>query len=152
MKRKIGTDATSFVLFTVAWLASCMFAGTVEAQSSMLEGTFKLQHETHWGQAVLPAGDYRLSITTTGSPAMAVVHDLKTGKQVAIVAFQSRDSGATGETALLVDNRGTQQVIHSFRVAELGVVFISDPALAHGRGLQKEAGKTQMVPVVMAKK
>jgi len=154
MKRKTGIDIRKLVLFATAWLMSCLFAGTVEAQFPAFKGQFTLQHKTRWGQAVLSAGDYRLSIMTTMSPAMVAVYDKKTGKQVATEVFQTRDKSTSGQTALLLDTVGTQQVIHSFRVAELGVVFISDPALARGRS-SEEARKTQVapvVPVVLAKK
>ena len=151
MKRKTGIDIPKLVLFATAWMVGCLFAGTVEAQFPAFKGQFTLQHETRWGQAVLPAGDYRLSITTTGSPAMVAVYDTKTGKKVATEAFQTRDKSTSDQSALLLDTVGTQQVIHSLRVAELGVVFISDPALARGRS-SEQARKTQVVPVVLAKK
>jgi hypothetical protein len=69
-----------------------------------------------------------------------------------MVSPQNTEDARTGETALLIGMRGTQRVIHSFRVAELGVVFISDSQLAHGRGIHQEVGKTQAVPVIVAKK
>jgi hypothetical protein len=121
------------------------------AQSTAFEGKFTLQQETRWGQAVLPAGDYLLSMTAMGSPAMVVVREARSGKNVAMVALPLKDASTTGRTALLVATRGTQQVIYSFRVADLGVVFVSDPALAHAERVV-EAHKTQLVPVVVAKK
>jgi hypothetical protein len=139
---------TRKMLFATALLAACLFASTANAQVA-LQGRFSLPYQARWGQAILPAGDYLLSITTTGSPAMVVIQGAKSHKQVATVAFQTRDT-TNGETALLVGILGTQRVIHSFRVAELRVVFISDPALARG-GRVEEAHKTQVVPVIVAK-
>lgn len=131
-------------------LATCLSARSARAQSAF-EGKFTLPFEAHWGQAMLPAGDYQLSITTTGNPTMVIIRDAKSGRHVASVAPPIRQD-ATGESALLIGTRGTQRVIHSLRVAELGVVFISDPALAHGRPVREEARETQVVPVLQAKK
>jgi hypothetical protein len=137
-------------LFATALLATCFAAGSARAQSAF-DGKFTLPYEAHWGQAVLPAGDYLLSITTIGSPTMVIIQDAKSGRRVASVAPPIRQD-ATGESALLVGTRGRQRVIHSLRVAELGVVFISDPALAHGRGVREEARNTQVIPVLQAKR
>jgi hypothetical protein len=138
-------------LFATALLAAWSFASVANAQVA-LQGKFSLPYEARWGQAVLPAGDYLLSITSTASPAMVVIQDAKSHQQVAMVAPQTREVSRNGGTALLVGTRGTQRVIHSLRLAELGEVFISDPTLAHGRGNREEARKTQMVPVIVAKR
>jgi hypothetical protein len=140
---------TREMLFATALLAVYLFAGTANAQVA-LQGRFSLPYQARWGQAMLPAGDYLLSIATTGSPAMVVVQNAKSHKQVATVAFQTRDTSTNGETALLVGTLGAQRVIHSFRVAELGVVFISDSALARRERIS-EAHRTQAVPVIVAK-
>ncbi len=121
------------------------------AQFTVFEGKFTLQQETRWGQAVLPAGHYLVSLPTMGADVVAMVRDARSRRIVARVALPSRDEVNAGSSALLVATRGTQQVIYSFRVAELGVVFITDPALASA-GRVGEAHKPQSVPVVVAKK
>jgi hypothetical protein len=150
MKTKM--QRTTFKMTLTALLAACLLASSANAQLSALEGKFSLPHEAHWGTAVLPAGDYLLSIRTTGSPTIITIQDAKTGKWVAMVAPQFRGTTTARESALLVSIRGSQRVIHSFRVAELGVVFISDSALAHEQTILGDASKTQIVPVIVAKK
>jgi hypothetical protein len=59
---------------------------------------------------------------------------------------------AEGSSALLIGALGTKRVVHSLRVAELGLVFTSDPALARELEGQEEARQLQAVPVVVAKK
>jgi hypothetical protein len=150
MKTKM--QRTTFKTALTALLAACLLASSANAQLSALEGKFSLPHEAHWGTAVLPAGDYLLSIRTTGSPTILTIQDAKTGRWVAMVAPQFRRTTTARETALLISARGSQRVIHSFRVAELGVVFISEPALAREQSIGEDAGETQIVPVIMAKK
>jgi hypothetical protein len=60
MKLNITRNATRLTLFAAALLATILFAGSANAQSPF-KGKFTLQHETRWGQAVLPAGDYILT-------------------------------------------------------------------------------------------
>jgi hypothetical protein len=61
------------------------------------------------------------------------------------------DGSADGEDALLTANRGSHWVVESFRVAELGKVFVYGRARASERG-SEEASKTETVPVLQAKK
>ncbi len=150
MKSTIIRRTAKTTLFATVLLAICFSASSANAQSAF-DGKFTLPYEAHWGQAVLPAGDYLLSITTTGYPAMVIIQDAKSGKRVASVAPPIRQD-ATGESALLIGTRGTQRVIHSLRVAELGVVFVSDPALAHGRAVREEARNVEAISVEVAKK
>jgi len=152
MKGNIQRHAFQITVIAAALLAACLLAGIANAQSSALEGKFTLPYAAHWGQAVLPAGDYLLSITTTGSPALVIIRDARSGQQVAVVAPQTREVSTAGDSALLIATRGTQQVIYSFRVAELGVIFITEPALAHGNRTKEEAQRIQVVPVAVAKK
>jgi hypothetical protein len=151
MKLNTRLTAVKPVLFASVLLAVCLSAIPANAQS-VFKGDFTLLQKTYWGDAVLPVGDYQLSVTTTGLPSMLIVRDAVSGKKVAMLAPQTREQSTTGESALLIGTRGGRQVIHSLRVAELGLVFISDPALAHGRGASTEAGKAQAVPVIVAKK
>lgn len=142
IRNSVSMKLALLVLFSVC---------QANAQFTVFEGKFTLQQETRWGQAVLPAGDYLVSLPTSGGDIVATVRDARSKRTVAWVALPSRGDINAGSSALLVATRGTQQVIYSFRVAELGVVFVSDPALAHAERVG-EAHKPQSVPVVVAKK
>jgi hypothetical protein len=128
-------------------LATSLFAGTANAQS--FKGKFTLTHETHWGQAVLPAGDYLLSFDNHISNLL-VVRDAKSGRGVAYEPINNRQDSKAGGSALLIGTRGSQQVVHSFRVAELGETFIYDRPLA--RRAVEEANNTATVRVLEARK
>lgn len=149
MKLNITRSATGWTLFAAALLASALFAGSANAQSS-LKGKFTLQHETRWGQAVLPAGNYLISFDNHMSN-MLVVRDAKTRHAVAYEPINNVQDSTEGESALLIAVRGSQQVVHSFRLAELGQTFIFDRELANRREVE-EARQSQAVPVIVAKK
>jgi hypothetical protein len=150
MKSNIKANSTKVTLFATVLLATCLFASSANAQSAF-EGKFTLAQQAYWGHGGLPAGDYLLSVTTTGSPAMVIIRDAGNGKEVAMVAAQTREASTTGGSALFIGRRGKRRVIYSFRVAELGQVFIYDPALARGRGVE-EASDTEKVPILQASK
>jgi hypothetical protein len=150
MKLTNVLNTTKVVLFATVLLATCLSASSANAQSAF-KGKFTLAEKAYWGQGVLPAGDYQLSIANTGLPSMVVIRDATSGKTVAKLFPQVRELSTTGESELLVGTRGKQRVIYSLRVHELGMVFISDPALARGESVG-EALKTQVVPVIVATK
>jgi hypothetical protein len=137
-------------LFAIALLATCLSASSANAQSAF-NGKFILTEKAHWGAGVIPAGDYQLSITATGLPSTVVIRDATSGNSVARLFPQVRELSTRGDNELLIGTRGKQRVIYALRVPQLGMVFISDPALVRG-GKQWEARKTQVVPVVVAAK
>jgi hypothetical protein len=147
MKLNIARNATRLTLFAAVLLASSLFAGSANAQS--FKGKFTLTHETRWGQAVLPSGDYLLSFDNHISNVL-VVRDAKSGRGVAYEPINNRQDSKAGGSALLIGTRGSQQVVHSFRVAELGETFIYDRTVA--RRAVEEANNTATVPVLDARK
>jgi hypothetical protein len=148
MKLNITRNAARSTLFAAAVLATALFAGSASAQSQF-KGKFTLQHETRWGQAVLPAGHYTLTFDNK-MPNMLVIRDASSLRGAGYVSANNRQDSAGGESALLIAVRGSQQVVHSFRAAELGQTFIFDRELA--RRAVEEARQKQDVPVVVAKK
>ncbi len=164
MKTNMKRDTIRVTLVAAAVLATCLFGSSANAQTNVsnqpvvvlnnepvFQGGFTLLHETRWGLAVLPAGEYRLRIESTQNPITVFVEDAKSGKTVAMVFPTVREPSRKGNSALLIGTRGKQRVVHSFRIAELREVLISDPPLARGRTTE-EALQTENVPVLVAKK
>jgi len=141
-------NKTRVVLFASLLLATSLFATTANAQT--FHGKFTLHNTVRWGQAVIPAGDYRFTLDPGAKPALALIYDAHTGKKVAFVTSGITEGDAKGSSALLIGRRGNQREIYSFRLAELGETFVYDPALAHPRGVQ-DANVTEIVPVLNAK-
>jgi len=153
MKGNIQRNAFKLVVFAGA-LAACLFGSPAGAQS-VFQGKFTLSHEIQWGQAVLPAGDYGLAFTHDGPFPVLVVWDAKSSRVVAYESVDIRESSAKGQSALLVGRRGTQFVVYSLRIAELGETFVYEhPVLQRtpAQGGAVEARQTQAIPVLIAKK
>ena len=149
MKLNITRNATRLTFFAATLLAIALFAGSANAQS-LFKGKFTLQHETRWGHAVLPAGHYTLTFDNK-MPNMLVVRDANSLHVVAYEPINITQDSTGGESALLIAVRGSQQIVHSLRIAELDQVFIYDRALASGREVE-EARQSQAIPVIVAKK
>ena len=123
---------------------------SVASAAPVYRGKFTLPYEVRWGQTVLPAGDYRLRFVDIGTRVFAVIQDAKTSQDVALVAASSTDD-AKGQSALLLANDGGQRVVHSFRLRELGMVFIYEPALVPSPREIEAAQTTYTLPVVATK-
>ena len=149
MKPKIVRHITKVTLFAAVFLAACLLGRPAYAQSQ-IQGSFTLSHETRWGQAVLPPGDYQLRFVINNGGPMLVIRDAKSRLVVAYESLDIRESSTTGESAILIGRRGNQQVVQSLRIAELGESFVYERPPAHGRA-GEEARKTQVVPVLVAK-
>jgi hypothetical protein len=149
MKFSNVPKGTKAVLFATLLLATVLSANSANAQSAF-NGKFTLAEKAYWGHGVIPAGDYELSIPSTALPSMVVVREAATGKIIATLFPQIRESSTAGESELLIGTRGKQRVIYSIRLPEIGMVFISDPYFQ--RREQQEVRDTQAVPVVVAAK
>jgi hypothetical protein len=148
MNSNIRKHLLKAVVVASALLATCLFGGSANAQS--FKGKFTLPSETHWGQAVLPAGDYQLRFTQNSfGTEMLVIQNAKSRRIVAFEPVNIREDSTKGESALLITTRGHQRIVHSLRIAELGQAFVYDRALARAA---EEARQTQDVPVVVAQK
>jgi spore coat protein U-like protein len=151
MKLMTRLDTTKVVLFATLLLATCFSASSANAQSTF-SGKFTLQHETRWADAVLPPGEYVIALDRINSngPVIVRIRNAASGKPVAMVLSANVDTGTEGISALLTAFQGHHWVVYSLQVAKLGQVFVYDRALANGQATE-EVGKTQVVPVTVAK-
>jgi hypothetical protein len=152
MKLKIKGITTKVTLFTAILLGACLFAGSANAQSTF-SGKFTLRYSVRWGQTTLGAGDYTVKINPiNGSSSLtAIIYHAPSGKVAGQVTCANVDSAKKGQSALLIGHRGNMQVVHSFRVADLGETFIYDRTLA-SRQTAEESLNPDDVPVLDAKK
>ena len=135
-------------LFLGLVVAACLFAAAAHA-NSLFRGQFTLTSKVVWGEAVLPPGEY--VVTLDLGTHTIIVSDANDGKYVARMDARidpQRDSGAS---ELLIANRGSQRAVCALRVAGLGELYqTAHPFPTHGR-FAEEARQTEAVPVLVAK-
>lgn len=149
MKANITHHAAKATLFSLVLIAVGLFGSLAHAQSE-IQGKFTLPYEVHWGQAVLPPGDYLLGFQNTPFTT-AVIRDAVTLRPVAFEPVVIREDSKGGESALLIGTRGEHRTVYSLRIEQLGETFVYDPPLARAKAIE-EAHHTNSVPVLMAAK
>jgi len=154
MKSRIVRHTTKATLFAAMLLTACLCGSAANAQSAVINGKFTLQHETRWGQAMLPAGDYQLTIDDNQGFETLVLCDARSHRQIAIEFAGVREGSSKGASALLIGRQGTQRVVYSLTIAELGETFVYKRPPAQAPPIEEagQAGQTQAVAVLVTKK
>lgn len=150
MKLSVIGHIAKAALFAAALLAAGLLGKQAKAQARF-QGRFTLPFETRWGQAVLPAGEYELRFAPSDSPAVLVIRDVKSRRPVAYESIPGPDDAKTGPSALVIGTKGTQRVVYSLRIAELGETFVYERSPAH-LSKNEEARQLQTVPVLAAER
>lgn len=147
----IRQQTKKVVLMAAVSLAICGMAARANAQE--FRGKVALPYEVQWGKAVLPAGNYVLTISGAEARPVVIVRDAKTLRPLAFERVDIQESAAAGESALLTAKRGGRYVVHSLRVAELGETFVYDPSLTRGSAREDdELARARSIPVFAAEK
>lgn len=149
MKLKITRSPIKATLFATVLLATCLLAGSANAQGPF-QGKFTLPYKAHWGQAVLPPGDYHLALTVDNAGTeILVIQNVKSLRTV-VEPVMIRDGKTKGETALLIGASGGQRIVYSLRIAELGETFVYERPPGGG-GAIAVVRQAQVIPVLVAK-
>jgi hypothetical protein len=107
-------------LLALVALALCFSAGLGKAQDAY-EGTFTLPFEAHWAGAVLPAGDYTISMPSTASPYLVFVRG--EGRSVMIFANGAGDNRLSDDSKLIVVDMDGTETIANLEAGQLGLTF-----------------------------
>jgi hypothetical protein len=114
--------------------------GTALMQASQQQATFHLSVVTHWGNAVLQPGDYKMSLPddTLGQRQLKVEGNGRTVYIFPIVA-DSMDKGASSH--LEVSEIGGQYFVHGFASGVLGkeFSFFTPKVKRHEENMAKDA-------------
>ena len=125
-------------LSTVVAVASCLLAGTANAQA-VVKGRFTLPYEVRWGSAVLPAGQYSITMRSVAEPAL--VRSLTGKKRVFLLARFADDAIETHPPGLLITRDETGRVVRSFNWPAGGKNFVYKPfTKAERRRLAQQTG------------
>jgi hypothetical protein len=112
---------------------------------SVLHGKFQLTSETHWGKAVLPAGEYTFTIDSVAGP---VVIQAVNGKAAAMAMAQTNSNAAPGGSYIVVT---ADRQVRSMNLPQLGVSLVFKPLTPRERETLY-ASASHTVPIQLAQK
>lgn len=140
----LTTAATVFVI------GLAVTASRANAQDVALKGTFTLPYEARWGAAVLPPGDYTLSLPAayTNIPVMYVSNQSKT---VYIGMGSGRSKAESQQSYLRVEDVGGMHVVRQFNSAITGEL-ISFPVSKSVKNALVARNQSTTLPVSAAGK
>lgn len=108
-------------LLALGLLAALLCAGGASAQSPIFKGKFTLPYQVLWGKAILPAGEYWLSLDPA-TPSRLTLH--RQGQAAVFLMPRRISEGNAGKMSVLVIERGgDRSTVRALRLAELNVVF-----------------------------
>jgi hypothetical protein len=149
MKTRISTQhSTSVKLILGLLFATCVFTAAANAQPTF-EGKFTLPYEVRWNHAVLPAGEYFIQLDAKGMPAVLI--SKATGRSVNTIV-PIVDDGEKGSAHLTVTIRGSERVVRSVNLPQIGKSLVFEPLTPTEREMLAKAGKIEAVPVITAEK
>jgi len=131
-----------------------MVAGAVSANAQAFRGTFQLTSDTRWGQAVLPAGHYFLtlgSIQDSVLPAGVVEIHSADWKVSAMAIAEFRGDAAPGGSYIVITGSGNYRQVRSLNLPQLRRSLVFKPLTRRERETLG-ATASQTVPVQLAKK
>ncbi|MGA8366627.1 MAG: hypothetical protein WB716_04875 [Candidatus Acidiferrales bacterium] len=143
MKANHKGYATMLMLSLGILAAACLLA-TPASANPMYKGTFTLTNVVHWGQTVIPPGEY--TITLDQQTRTVVICDAGNHVVARQTATISPDS-QTSDSKLLIYANGDQRAVYSMRLAGFGEIFVSGRQAAASRRAAEETGNQEAVPI-----
>jgi hypothetical protein len=131
----------------IAVALSALAGGPARASLSFYSGSVTLPFEVRWGGAVIPAGEYSLSMDSARG-ALRVIDG--SGRTRALLFSSLDDARGTQPTALLITSDGTQRTVRSFNCPEWGFNFVYRPLTRAERNLIALGEPVEAIGVRMA--
>lgn len=134
---------------TLVVVLALTFTAAAHAQSA-LKGEFHLDQDVQWGDAVLPSGDYNLSVSSAQMPMQILVRDVH-GKVAAMFVSNIADAAESGDSALYVITRGNERRIRAINLPQLGLSLHYE-RLTRDERRELDMAKNQGVSLEVARK
>jgi hypothetical protein len=148
---KLTTMRTKVQLFVAVILTAGLFVAWANAQSGsgvlIYRGSFTLQHGVHWGKAMLPAGEYSISLDSNRSPALVRSKD---GKTTVFTPMPITNDGNKGPAALVIAARGDEREVLSLNLPAIGSSLVYKRLTQAQREMTAKMEQVQVAPAKAA--
>ena len=140
MIRSRGFVHTLVLVTTLCWSASLASA------QSAIRGEFTLPFDVHWGEAVLPAGQYTFDLPSTRTPKVIQVRGQSAN--VLLMAQGTADlPSLTEDSALTLVRSGGNHIVRSLRLGPIGTSLYYTPRKGDAVRVAQAPELIQRVPV-----
>lgn len=133
------------ILFAAILTATLALAVTANAQSAW-QGKFTLPYEVHWNHAILPAGNYTITMESKHAPAIIRAANGTRSVYTGAPVVLGREAGGA---SLLITTRSGQRTVRSMNAPLLGVSFVFQAIPKSERETLAKEGALDSVPVLV---
>jgi len=124
------TSIRKHVFATLLAIATVSFMPTLASAEGPANGEFKLTHEVHWQNAVVPAGDYRFTYNANGISGvltLSKISDPRTGFM--FLVSDTDDVTPAGNSRLTLESTPEGSFVTAMLLPESGMtLYFSVPA------------------------
>jgi hypothetical protein len=140
------TNIRKFVYATLLALSALSFAPTLSSAQEPARGQFRLPHDVHWQNAVVPAGDYRFSFEADGAMGMLTLSRMSGGRRAGFVFLVSNtDEAKPSDVSLLVlETTPEGSYVSTMQLPEFGMT-LHFPVPSHAT--EKQIAKVATAPL-----
>jgi hypothetical protein len=112
-----------YVYAVVLFFSALNFAPSL-ASAQDAAGSFRLAHEVHWQNAIVPAGEYRFTLATQGPAEMLTLSKVSGGAAGFIMLVtDTEESKAKDISRLVVVARSSGSFVSTMELPEFGVTL-----------------------------
>src|ERR1700688_824053 len=112
-----------FAYAAVFTLSALNFAPSL-ASAQDAGGTFRLSHEVHWQNAIVPAGEYRFTIESDGPADRLTLRKLSgSGAGFVMLVMETEASKPSDLSQLVMVSRSSGSFVKQMQLPEFGVTL-----------------------------
>jgi len=118
------TTLRRFVYSALLAATSLNFAPSLASAQDRAQGKFTLAHEVHWQNAVVPAGDYRFTLSSDGASGMLTLSKLSGSRTGFMLMVHDTDDAKPSDSSRLVLKTTPEgSYVSSMQLPEFGVTL-----------------------------
>jgi len=118
------TSIRKFVFATLLAFTTLNFAPTLASAEGPASGQFKLTHEVHWQNAVVPAGEYRFTYDSDGVAGVLTLSRLSDPRAGFIFLVSDTDTSVpTGVSRLELESTPEGNYVSAMLLPESGMTL-----------------------------
>jgi len=134
---------------TLGLIAICASASSASAQNAF-QGNFTLPNDVRWANAMLPAGDYTFSLSSTTMSGWVVLHGPNGAAFILTSVTDKRNEG--NSSRLIIEHRGSISFVRSMYLADPGVELTYGAPKTPKNDVVLAQGPASVEQVLIAKK